>query len=473
MNSSSNAAAKDSLSMADILQAQRSYFRSGATKSIEFRIQHLRALKNAISKHESEILEALHRDLHKPLLEAFTGEVGFIYDEIEYALRNLRQWARPQKVRTPLLQFRSSSEIYFEPLGVNLIIGPWNYPFHLMIAPLVGSIAAGNCAILKPSEISPATSRIIHRLISNTFDAQYLSVVEGGVAITQELLAEKFDHIFFTGGTEVGRKIMEAASKHLTPVTLELGGKSPCLVDVEVPIEKAAQRIVWGKFFNAGQTCVAPDYLLLPQSIEKAFLLEMQNAVMRFYTTDPFATSDYARVINSRHFQRLTHLLKQTRGQILMGGTQEETSRYLAPTLVTQVSWDDPLMAEEIFGPILPILTYSSLESAIAQISERPKPLAFYFFSENKSNQAKVLNEIPFGGGCINDTLVHLSNPQLPFGGVGDSGIGAYHGKFSFETFSHRKGVLKKSFFFDPDLRYPPYGKKKLNILKRLMEFFR
>jgi acyl-CoA reductase-like NAD-dependent aldehyde dehydrogenase len=347
-----------------------------------------------------------------------------------------------------------------------LIISPWNYPFQLMISPLVGAIAAGNCAIIKPSELAANTSRIVTQITEKTFDPAYITSIEGGVETSQELLAEKFDHIFFTGGTKIGQIVMEAAAKHLTPVTLELGGKSPCIVDSNVHIEHAAKRIAWGKFINAGQTCIAPDYLLVDRTIKNDLLTSIKQCIQEFYGDDPAKSPDYGRIINQRHFERLASFLSE--GQPYIGGQTNPEERYIAPTVIDGVDWDAPVMEEEIFGPILPVLEYSDLSEAIAKINERPKPLALYVFSKDQQKQERVLRETSSGGVCINDTVMQVGVSELPFGGVGSSGIGSYHGKASFDTFSHQKSVLKRSFLLDLDWRYAPY-QGKLKLIKRII----
>jgi acyl-CoA reductase-like NAD-dependent aldehyde dehydrogenase len=349
---------------------------------------------------------------------------------------------------------------------VVLIISPWNYPFGLALSPLVGAIAAGNCAVIKPSELSPATSAVIADLLNRHFPPELIQVVEGDAAVSQALLRERFDHIFFTGGTRIGQIVMKAAAKHLTPVTLELGGKTPCIVDRDIDLTETAKRIAWGKFLNAGQTCVAPDYLLVQETIQQPLLQALQQAIEDFYGTNPAASPDYGRIINQRQFERLVGLLNS--GDIHYGGAFDPDSRYLAPTLMTNLSPEAPVMAEEIFGPILPILTYSSLEEAITLVNERPKPLALYLFSKNPQKQAQVLETTSSGGVCINDTIMHLGVTDLPFGGVGPSGMGRYHGKASFDTFSHFKSVLKRPFWLESGLRYPPYS-EKLTWVKRLL----
>lgn len=448
----------------DIIRQQREFFATGKTKDVEWRIEQLKRLKQAIVDDQEAIVNAVKADLGRPDFEAYI-EIAAI-SEINYALKNLKSWVKPKKVATSIDQFPASAKIYPEPLGVVLIISPWNYPFQLMISPLTGAIAAGNCAVLKPSEVAANTSRVIADIIQKTFDPAYIAVVEGGVETSQQLLEEKFDHIFFTGGTAIGKIVMQAAAKHLTPVTLELGGKSPCIVDSDVDLKYAAKRITWGKYLNAGQTCIAPDYLLVDRRIKSELLTEIQKCVEEFYGDDPAQSPDYARLISRRHFERLEPLLKD--GEIVMGGQTKPEEKYIAPTVMDQVSWESPVMQEEIFGPILPVLEYTDFKEAIAQINARPKPLALYIFSKDKQKQEQVLQETSSGGVCINDTVMQFGVSTLPFGGVGDSGIGNYHGKASFDTFSHYKSVLKKGFRFDPNWRYPPY-KDKLSLLKRII----
>lgn len=447
-----------------LLYQQRAFFSTQQTRSIDFRLTQLKALKQAILNSQKDIVAAIHADLDKPEFEAYLTEIG-VTQEIDYAIKHLRTWAKPQKVSTSLTTFPSSAQIRSEPLGVVLIISPWNYPFQLMIAPLVGAIAAGNCALLKPSELAPHTSQIISQIIQATFAPNYIAVVEGGIEVSQALLEERFDHIFFTGGTAIGKVIMVAAAQHLTPVTLELGGKSPCIVDQDVHLEHTARRIVWGKFLNAGQTCVAPDYLLVDRQIKPALLAALQKTTREFYGNDPSQSPDYGRIISPRHFSRLADLLQ---GKILMGGETKAEERYIAPTLIDQVEWTDAIMQDEIFGPILPILEYDDLGEAIAQINARPKPLALYLFSKNKQVQNRVLQETSSGGVAINETIMQIAPHALPFGGVGSSGTGSYHGKFSFDTFSHRKSIFYKPFWLDIKLRYAPYA-GKIEWVKRLM----
>jgi aldehyde dehydrogenase (NAD+) len=444
---------------------QRSFFGTGCTKPLEFRLQQLQQLQQAILSHQGAIVQAAKQDLGRPEFEAYF-EIATV-SEIKKALKSLKGWMQPQSIATSIDQFPSNAWIQPEPLGAVLIIGAWNYPFQLIMSPLVGAIAAGNCAILKPSEQAPYTAQVIADLIQSTFEPQYIAVVEGDAQVSQQLLAEKFDHIFFTGSTAIGRGVMEAAAKHLTPVTLELGGKSPCIVDAEVHLDHAAKRIVWGKFINAGQTCIAPDYLLVDRRIKPALIAKLKHYTQVFYGENPATSPDYGRIINPRHFSRLASFLDN--GKPIVGGQADADTRYIAPTILDEVSWEAPIMQEEIFGPILPVLEYGELEEAIASINARPKPLALYFFSNNAKKQAQVLQTTTSGGVCLNDTVMHVGVMDLPFGGVGESGIGRYHGKTSFDTFSHYKSVLKKSVWLDLNWRYAPYTMAKLKQIKRIV----
>jgi aldehyde dehydrogenase (NAD+) len=445
---------------------QRAFFATGKTKDYDFRVAQLNKLSQVIKDNEQLILDAVYADLRKPAIEAFGSEVLVTLSEIKFVLKNLKAWIKPQKVGTPINLFPSSSYIYTEPLGVVLVVAPWNYPFALTIQPLIGAIAAGNCSILKPSEHTPHTSNAIAKIINNNFDPNFIAAIEGGIETNQALLAEKFDHIFFTGGTAIGKIVMEAAAKNLTSVTLELGGKSPCIVDATCDLAITAKRIIWGKFYNAGQTCVAPDYLLVQKSVKSALIEKLVECVKSFFGENPQQSPDFARIVNDRQFDRLVSLLNE--GKVLIGGNSDKSDRYIAPTLIDAVSPNSKIMAEEIFGPILPILEYDQLSDAIAFVNAQAKPLALYFFSSNKQNQERILQETSYGGGCFNDIIMHLGNPELPFGGVGHSGMGSYHGKASFDTFSHRKSVLKNSFRFDLKWRYPPYT-MTLDTLKKFI----
>ncbi|MEH2210007.1 aldehyde dehydrogenase [Nostoc sp.] len=449
----------------NIIQTQRDFFQTGKTKDVNFRIEQLKNLKQAIIEHEQLIVEALKADLHKPEVETYLTEISVIKD-IDYAIKHLQDWIKPKKAAVSWDFFSYSAKIYPEPLGVVLIIGPWNYPFQLIISPLIGAIAAGNCAIIKPSEIASHTSDVIAKIIAKHFDPAYLVVIEGGVEASQKLLAEKFDHIFFTGGTAVGKIIMAAAAKYLTPVTLELGGKSPCIVDTDINLEHTVRRITWGKFINAGQTCIAPDYLLVNKTIKKDLIDGLEKSLKEFYGDNPVNSPDYARIISEKHFERLVSFLKD--GEVVIGGENQPSERYIAPTLIDNVSLEDSVMQEEIFGPILPIIEYTDITEAIALINSRPKPLALYLFSQDKNLQKRVLQETSSGGVCINDTVMQVGVSSLPFGGVGDSGIGNYHGKASFDTFSHKKSVLQNSFWLDLKWRYAPY-QGKLPLIKKLL----
>ena len=449
----------------EILEQQRLFFASDQTKPLDFRLAQLTKLKQAIIDRQADIVAAAKADLGRPEFEAYF-EIATL-SEINLAIKKLKTWMKPKRVKSTLENFPSSAWIQPDPLGVVLIIGPWNYPFQLMVSPLVGAIAAGNCAMLKPSEHAPHTANVVADLIADTFDPSYITVFEGDASISQQLLAEKFDHIFFTGGTAIGRIVMAAAAKHLTPVTLELGGKSPCIIDADINLDHAARRIAWGKFINAGQTCIAPDYLLIDRTIKDDFLPKLTAAIHDFFGDDPSQSADLSRIINQRQFERLTRLLES--GTVLIGGETDASTRYIAPTVLDNVTWDSPVMQDEIFGPILPIVTYDRFDQALSQIKARPKPLALYLFSRDTAKQQQVLTGTSSGGVCLNDTVLHIGVPDLPFGGVGQSGMGSYHGKASFDTFSHYKSVLKKTFWFDLDWRYAPYKPSKLAQIKKLV----
>ncbi len=446
----------------------RESFDSGQTRSLEARQRQLAGLARFVHEREREMQQALHDDLGKPALEAYVAEISFIANELAFTSKRLRSWMKPERVPTPLAAQPGRSRIYREPLGVVLIVGSWNYPLQLTLGPLLGAIAAGNCVVLKPSELAPATSALLARFIPQYVDNDWVRVVEGGPSETGALLAERFDHIFYTGGSTVARIVMQAAAKHLTPVTLELGGKSPCLVDEDADIAVAARRIVWGKFMNAGQTCIAPDYVLVHENVEGQLLSRMKQTVHDFYGDNPAASPDFARIVNPRHHRRLMNLLPGS-GQILVGGGGDESERYIEPTILHDVPPDAPIMAEEIFGPILPVLKVKNIDEAIAFVNQRPKPLALYFFTRHEQTRARVLDRTSSGAAVVNHTCVHPIIPSLPFGGVGPSGMGAYHGKATFETFSHRKAVLLKPAGMDLPILYPPYDKKKQKWLRRLL----
>ena len=456
-------------STADIIRLfdrQRNFFDSGRTKDIAFRKEKLETLHAILGENEKKVLDALGHDLSKSAYEGYMTEFGIILEEIRFVKKHVSKWARPRRVRTHLFQFPASSYIYPEPYGISLIISPWNYPFQLVLGPLIGSIAAGNCSIVKPSEYAPHTAGVIGEIIGEHFDPDYIAVVEGDAQVSSALLDQPFDYIFFTGSQAIARIILAAAARHLTPVTLELGGKSPCIVDRGVGLDSTARRIVSGKFINAGQTCIAPDYLLVHRSVKAELLIRIQDHIRRFYGEDPQQSPDYPRIINARHFKRLAAFL--TNGRIISGGHTDPEDLYIAPTLIDDIAWNDPIMQDEIFGPLLPVIGYDDLSEAISQARTLPRPLALYFFSNNRQRKERILKEISFGGGCINDTLLQFASPYLPFGGVGSSGMGSYHGKASFDSFSHQKSILKKHLGLDIPLRYPPF-KNKLELLKKLM----
>lgn len=459
---------QDHTNISTILQQQRQFFATGTTLSVEFRLEQLKKLKSVIQIHEADIAAALKKDLNKAFSESLVNEIFLVIKEINFVIKNLKKWSKPKKLSTPLLLFPGHSELIYEPFGSVLLIGPWNYPFLLMMSPLIGALSAGNCVVVKPSEIAVHSQNIIAELLNDHFSREYIAVVKGGHEEVKRLLAEKFDYIFFTGGTQIGRIIMEGAAKHLTPVTLELGGKSPCIVDQTADLDYAARRIAWGKTTNAGQTCISPDYLYVHESCKTQLIEKLKEVFIQFYGADAEQSDSYSRIINKRHFDRLVKLMQKEK--ILFGGKINEKSLYISPTLMDNVSWQDPIMQEEIFGPILPILSFKNYEEVISAIHSHPKPLALYLFSKNKDVIKNILAQVSFGGGCINDCLVHIANVNLPFGGIGESGIGNYHGKYSFETFSHKKSIYKKSISFDFKLEYPPYSVKKIWWIRQLFK---
>ncbi|HQL00051.1 MAG TPA: aldehyde dehydrogenase [Smithellaceae bacterium] len=455
----------------ELYERQKTFFRSGKTRDIDFRIAALKKLNGLINTFEKEILDAIYLDLRKEETDAYATEISGIYQELKVAIKNVRDWAARQKVPTPFFLKPSKSYIYKEPYGVALIIAPWNYPFQLTIMPLIGALAAGNTAILKPSEIAPHTAAILEKMINGAFSAEYLHVVTGGVEETQALLDLPPDYIFFTGSVPVGKVVMSAAAKHLTPLTLELGGKSPAIVHSSADLKTAVERICWGKFLNAGQTCIAPDYILVHNSVKDHFLDELIKAILKFYGEDASKHPRYCRIINDRHFQRLTALIDSAK--TIYGGRTDASDRYIEPTLLYPASWDDPIMQDEIFGPILPILPYSDLDDVIGKINDRPKPLALYMFVNDKVIRRKMIRDISFGGGAVNNTIMHIVSHEMPFGGVGQSGLGRYHGKYSFEAFSHTKSILRSYNSTDPvEIAYPHKGgflfKLKLKMMKYL-----
>jgi acyl-CoA reductase-like NAD-dependent aldehyde dehydrogenase len=451
-----------------MIEKQREFFNSGKTLPLEFRIGQLKRLKDSIERNEKIILEALYKDLRKSEIEAYNSEVLVATADIAYTLRRIKGWVRPKKVRTPLMHLPAKSLVYPEPAGVVLILSPWNYPFQLTFVPLVGAIAAGNCAVLKPSEYAPHMSAAVAEIICDNFERDYITVVEGGVEVSKALLQEKFDHIFFTGSTDVGKMVMRAASQHLTPVTLELGGKSPCIVWKDANIEVASRRILWGKFMNAGQTCVAPDYLPVHKDISNRFTEALIKGIRKFYGPSPQQSKDYARIINENHFERLIKYLED--GTVVFGGEHDKKDLYLSPTLLSNVKQSSPVMQDEIFGPILPIIEFETMEDVIDRIRSKPKPLSLYLFTDDKSVREAILRNTSSGGVCVNDTVSHIVGSDLPFGGVGESGFGSYHGKASFDSFTHYKSVLRRSFSFDSKMKYPPY-QVELKKIKRILKF--
>ncbi|HDI1035712.1 TPA: aldehyde dehydrogenase, partial [Staphylococcus aureus] len=441
------------------------FFNTQQTKDISFRKEQLKKLSKAIKSYESDILEALYTDLGKNKVEAYATEIGITLKSIKNARKELKNWTKTKNVDTPLYLFPTKSYIKKEPYGTVLIIAPFNYPFQLVFEPLIGAIAAGNTAIIKPSELTPNVARVIKRLINETFDANYIEVIEGGIEETQTLIHLPFDYVFFTGSENVGKIVYQAASENLVPVTLEMGGKSPVIVDETANIKVASERICFGKFTNAGQTCVAPDYILVHESVKDDLITALSKTLREFYGQNIQQSPDYGRIVNLKHYHRLTSLLNSEQMNIVFGGHSDEDERYIEPTLLDHVTSDSAIMQEEIFGPILPILTYQSLDEAIAFIHQRPKPLSLYLFSEDENATQRVINELSFGGGAINDTLMHLANPKLPFGGVGASGMGRYHGKYSFDTFTHEKSYIFKSTRLESGVHLPPY-KGKFKYIK-------
>jgi aldehyde dehydrogenase (NAD+) len=429
-----------------------------------WRKQVLSRLRELLIEHEQALLTALAQDLGKPNLEAWVSELGFTITDIDHTLTNIESWAAHRKVATPTTLLPGSSAIVAEPVGVVCVIAPWNYPVQLLVVPMIAAIAAGNAVVAKPSELTPATSSAIGDLIRALNDPA-IAIVQGGVAETTELLTHRFDHIIYTGNARVGRIVMRAAAEHLTPVTLELGGKSPAIVSAQANIEVAARRIVWGKYVNAGQTCIAPDYVLVERPVHDALVVAMGKAIAQFYGADPKTSADYARIVNEAHFHRLEKLLNS--GTVTVGGQSDVTTKYIAPTILTEVALDSPIMEEEIFGPILPVIAIDSLDDAVRIVNQGDTPLALYTFSETDSENDRIINEVQSGGACVNGTLFHIVNPYLPFGGKGESGMGAYHGQAGFDTFSHLRSVHRRTTKIDPSLLYPPFTAKKAKIVRK------
>lgn len=451
------------------INKQREYFSTGETKDINFRIEKLKKLRDVLKSEEEKVFEALKKDLMKSSFESYVTEVAMVYDEINMHIKNIKKWSKKRRVKTPLVQFPAKSFIQLEPYGVVLIIGPFNYPFMLTMDPLIGAIAAGNTAVIKPSESAPETSKILKEILEKVFDEKYVLHVnsERGKEVVEELLKEKFDYIFFTGSATVGKIVMKAASQYLTPVTLELGGKSPCIIDKDCKLELAARRIVWGKLLNSGQTCVAPDYLYVHKDIEEEFIKKLEEEIKNQFGDNPLESKDYSKMVNEREFNRVLSYIDKEK--LVFGGNYNRKTFQIEPTILKNVTWNDPVMEREIFGPIFPILPFENLDEVIRLVNSKDKPLAIYYFSEDKNKIEKVLNSTSSGGVTINDTLVHVSSSYLPFGGVGNSGMGEYHGKYSFDLFSNKKGVMNRKTFLDLKIRYAPF-QNKLTIVKKIMK---
>ena len=450
----------------DIVDRQRKYFQTGATLSADMRIAGLRRLYTAVSQRETEIREALKKDLGKSGFESYMCETGMVLEEISYMLKHIRSFSREKRRRTPLAQFHSRSYQKPSPYGVTLIMSPWNYPFMLTLSPLVDALAAGNTAVVKPSAYSPHTSRLILDILSQCFEPRYVAVVTGGRAENTCLLQEHFDYIFFTGSQSVGKEVMRKAAEHLTPITLELGGKSPCIVDKTANLKLAAKRIVFGKYLNCGQTCVAPDYVYCHRSVKDQLLKEVQDQIRKQYGSHPLDNPDYGKIINEKHFDRILGLVEETK--VIHGGSSDRKALRIEPTVLDNVSFSDPVMQEEIFGPVMPVLVFDSLEEVIARINSMPHPLALYFFTSDKAAAKEITSRCGFGGGCINDTIIHLATTEMGFGGFGESGMGAYHGKTGFDTFTHYKSIVDKKTWLDLPIRYQPYRQ----LHEKMVRFF-
>jgi len=459
---------KQKMAYKQLVNSQLEYFNTNVTKDVDFRIKMLKKLLNILKSNEHLLDKAIYKDLKKSSFDNYTTELSLIYHDLNEAISNLKGWSKRISVPTNMANLPGSSYIIPEPLGVSLIIGAWNYPYQLSLAPVIPALAAGNTAIIKPSELSLNTSNVMAKLINDNFDSNYLHVVEGGVEETTELLKQKFDKIFYTGGSVVGKIIMKAAAEHLTPVTLELGGKSPTFVFNDANLKITAKRLVWAKFLNGGQTCIAPDYILAEKGVKEKLISEIKKQIREIHGENPQQSEAFVRIINPRHFKRIVSLIDTSK--VVIGGETDESDLYISPTVMDDVSFDDAVMQEEIFGPVLPIIEFDSLEWAIKQIKNRSKPLALYVFSDDNKIIDKIFHEVSFGGGAVNDAIMHLTNPNLPFGGVGNSGMGNYHGKAGFDTFSHYKSILDKSTLIEPSVKYPPYKEWKKKILEFLVE---
>ncbi len=451
-----------------MLRRQRSFFDSGKTLDIHYRLAALNALEQAVREYEPKLSEALFSDLGKSRAESYMCEIGLTLSELRYMKKHLRSFAAKRLVLTPLAQFPSQSFTVQEPYGVVLIMSPWNYPVLLTLEPLIGALAAGNCCVVKPSAYAPKTSRVLAQMLGAVFPEEYVAVIEGGRAENQNLLEQRFDYIFFTGGVKVGKMVMEKASAHLTPVTLELGGKSPCIIDHTANIRLAARRLVFGKFLNCGQTCVAPDYVLAEESIKEELLSQIQKEIERQFGIRPLDNPSYGKMVNRKHFERVRSLIDPE--TLVLGGEYEEKTLRIAPTVLAGVRESDAVMQEEIFGPVLPILTVASMEEALTFVKARPKPLALYLFTRERQTEELFLKRVSYGGGCVNDTIIHLATSRMGFGGVGESGMGSYHGKKSFQTFSHEKSIVKKAGWLDLPMRYQPYDAVKEKLVRMFVK---
>lgn len=451
-----------------LLEKQREYFKTGETLDVKFRIDALKKLKSTILSHQKEITDALTADLGKSEFEGFMCEVGLVLSELSYMIKHTKRFAKEKRVKTPISQFPSKSYRKPSPYGNTLIMSPWNYPFLLTIDPLVDSISAGNTAIVKPSAYSPATSAVIEKIISKTFDEKYVAVVTGGRKENSHLLAQKFDMVFFTGSEAVGKEVLRNTAEHLTPAILELGGKSPCIVDSTANISLTAKRIVFGKYLNVGQTCVAPDYVLCEKSVKDELVQALIKETKTQFGENPLQNPNYGKIINEKHYTRLMGLIDSTK--VVLGGNGNKATNQIEPTIMDGVTFEDAVMGEEIFGPILPIITVENMDEVIDIVSNRSKPLALYLFTQNKATANKITSRLQFGGGCINDTIIHLASTELSFGGVGESGMGSYHGKYGFEAFSHTKNIVNKKLWLDLPMRYQPYTEKNEKLIKMFLK---
>jgi aldehyde dehydrogenase (NAD+) len=449
-----------------ILRQQKEYFAKGSTLPVDVRVNNLKKLKRTIYENEDRIINAISTDIGRPATETYTSEIYIVIKEIDLLLKNLKRWAKPIRVKTPPILWPAKSYLQYEPYGTVLILGSWNYPFQLLISPLIGAMAAGNCSVIKPSEVSSNTADVIAEIINGVFDEKYIYTARGGAQTADDLLKLDFDYIFFTGSTQIGRKVMKAAAERIIPFTLELGGKCPCIIDKDADIKKAARRITWAKFFNAGQNCLAPDYLYVHDSVKKPLIKEIKHYLNEFYGADPLESPDYGRIIDNRHFDRIINILKKSN---LKNIRTDRENLYIAPTIIEEASWEDELMKEEIFGPLLPILSYERFQDAINSINKGYKPLSIYLFTSNKNTIDTVLKETSSGGVTVNDVLLQAVSNYLPFGGVGSSGVGRYRGKSSFTAFSNQKSIMLRGLSLDWNFRYPPY-KIKLKSLKKFLK---